>query len=427
MNIRAILAALLVVTAVLPAGVAAAAPDTDAPTPTIQYQTDGNETATNETANGTGENPDFADDQPAEYADDGTPGDAAGLRITPVTFGEEWMGVETTDSDAEYATTGPFAVFSLSTAAESARISQSAADAQLLEGDQTLRVDYAEDAAPVDGESYYEVELFFADGSTKTIGLTASQTSVSVAAADYAEYQGLIEEMKDPATERGFEATPEGLSEYHAWQQERVEIIESFLVERAEQLFALGIMAVQNPLAWVLALLALALAAFKREQMHGWMLDRIENDAGETARKDKQLRSAFREHVQASNEEYIGQMDEVNDQQAQYWRDSFDVYSVRQLAELAKRGPHNAPDDAVTDGGETAPAIAAIDADEIHDSWLAEAFSTNRLADPQEALTCIRAACVRMEAKYGLGHEYDTTRDAVESLLEDVRKQEASY
>jgi len=99
---------------------------------------------------------------------------------------------------------------------------------------------------------------------------------------------------------------------------------------------------VQNPLAWVLALMALALAAFKREQQHGWMLDRIENDAGETARKDKQLRSAFREHVQASNEEYIGQMD-VNDQQAQYWRDSFDVYSVRQLAELAKRGPHNTP------------------------------------------------------------------------------------
>jgi len=45
---------------------------------------------------------------------------------------------------------------------------------------------------------------------------------------------------------------------------------------------------VQNPLAWVLALMALALAAFKREQQHGWMLDRIENDAGETARKDKQ-------------------------------------------------------------------------------------------------------------------------------------------
>jgi len=44
---------------------------------------------------------------------------------------------------------------------------------------------------------------------------------------------------------------------------------------------------VQNPLAWVLALMALALAAFKREQQHGWMLDRIENDAGETARKDK--------------------------------------------------------------------------------------------------------------------------------------------
>jgi len=86
------------------------------------------------------------------------------------------MGTETTDSDAEYATTGPFALFSLSAPAENARIAQSAADAQLLEGEQTLRVDYDDDdAAPTDGESYYEVELFFEDGSTKTIGLTASR------------------------------------------------------------------------------------------------------------------------------------------------------------------------------------------------------------------------------------------------------------
>jgi len=50
MNIRAILAALLVITAALPAGAAAAAaPDTDASTPTIQFQTDdgANETDAN--------------------------------------------------------------------------------------------------------------------------------------------------------------------------------------------------------------------------------------------------------------------------------------------------------------------------------------------------------------------------------------------
>jgi len=69
----------------------------------------------------------------------------------------------------------PVRTFSLSAPAENARIAQSAADAQLLEGEQTLRVDYDDDAAPTDGESYYEVELFFEDGSTKTIGLTASR------------------------------------------------------------------------------------------------------------------------------------------------------------------------------------------------------------------------------------------------------------
>jgi len=87
--------------------------DTDASTPTIQFQTDdgANETDANNTTASSGENPDFEDDQPPEYADDGTPGAAAGLRVTPIDFGEEWMGTETTDSDAEYATTGPFALF----------------------------------------------------------------------------------------------------------------------------------------------------------------------------------------------------------------------------------------------------------------------------------------------------------------------------
>jgi len=249
---------------------------------------------------------------------------------------------------------------------------------------------------------------------------------VSVAASDYAEYQALIEEMEEPATERGFEATPEGLIEYHSWQQDRVEIIESFLVERAEQLFGVVVLAVQNPLAWVLALMALALAAFKREQQHGWMLDRIENDAGETARKDKQLRSAFREHVQASNEEYIGQMDEVNDQQAQYWRDSFDVYSVRQLAELAKRGPHNTPT--------TPPPMGRDGAGDRRDRRrrnpglvAREGVVDEPTRRPAGSADVHPRGLRRMEAKYGLGHEYDATRDAVESLLEDVREQEASY
>jgi len=184
---------------------------------------------------------------------------------------------------------------------------------------------------------------------------------------------------------------------------------------------------VQNPLAWVLALMALALAAFKREQQHGWMLDRIENDAGETARKDKQLRSAFREHVQASNEEYIGQMDEVNDQQAQYWRDSFDVYSVRQLAELAKaratqhprRRRHRWGRDGAGDRRDRRrrnPGLVAregvVDEPTRRPAGSADVHPRGLRPDGSE---------VRPR------HEYDATRDAVESLLEDVREQEASY
>lgn len=430
MKPRTIVLTLALVTALaIPAGVAAA----DAGDATsIEYaQTDD---ATNETTNestnesATGENPDFDDGDDPELADDGAPGDAQSLRVTPVQFDEPWLNTETTSSDEAYETSGPFAVFAISAPAENARIAQSSADAQLLDGEQTVKVEYDDDAAAENG-TLFQLELFFADGSQTTLELTAHQTAVSVDGAEYAAYATLIERMEDGATDRGFEATPEGTLAFQEWQEERVEIIESFLVERAEQLFALGVMFVQNPLAWVLALLVLAGASYRREQVHGFILDRMENDAGETARKHAQLKQAHREHVEAANEEYIGDMKEVTDQQAQYLRDAFDTYSVRQLAELAKRGPHDLDrnDDLAADGGDPEPAIARIDTEEVHESWLEPGFSTNRLSDPQEVLTCIRAALVRMDSKYGLGYQYAETREDLETLLEEISDSEARY
>ena len=156
-------------------------------------------------------------------------GTADRLRVSPITFGEDWIETRTTEADAEYNTSGPFAVFALSEPAQNVRIAQSGAEARLLEGDQTVRIDYQDDAAE-SGSTYFQLELFFQDGSSTTIDLTATQTSVSVASTEYAAYSGLIEDMKEDAEARGYGTSPDAMIEYHGFLMDRAELVESFVV-----------------------------------------------------------------------------------------------------------------------------------------------------------------------------------------------------
>jgi hypothetical protein len=180
-------------------------------------------------------------------------------------------------------------------------------------------------------------------------------------------------------------------------------------------------------LAWLVGLVSIIVIAYRREQTHGQINNIVENDAGETTRKQQELKTVYREHIEAANEEPISALPEINDQQEVYWRDAFDIYSIHQLAELARRGPTSTDAKAVTDGGSTVSAIAQIEAENIHDSWLAEAFSTNRLSSPQETLSGMRAALRRIESKYGMGHIYNETRGDVEELLEAVQDTEGGF
>jgi hypothetical protein len=353
-------------------------------------------------------------------------GTADRLRVSPITFGEDWIETRTTEADAEYNTSGPFAVFALSEPAQNVRIAQSGAEARLLEGDQTVRIDYQDDAAE-SGSTHFQLELFFQDGSSTTIDLTATQTSVSVASTEYAAYSGLIEDMKEDAEARGYGTSPDAMIEYHGFLMDRAELVESFVVERAKQLFSTFILIIQNPLAWVVGLLSIFLVAYRHESEHSQMLNIIENAASATARKQQQLEAFYQRDIETANEEPISELPEINEQQEVYWQNAFDVYSVQQLCNLARDGPHTDGDKVVTDGGEQSTAIAEIDAENIHDSWLAEAFSTNRLTGPQETLSGMLAALRRSEAKYGLGHIYGETRGDVEELLKEIQKTEGGY
>jgi len=402
-------------------GTVDSSPHTDGPVTALEETDDPEDTPENDTA----ENESEPIDGDANESDD--PGTADRVRVSPIELGDEdWLETTTEDSDEAFNTSGPFAVFALSEPAENVRIPQSDADASLVEGDQAIVVEYDADAAGA-SSSFFALEVFYPDGSEGQIDLYATDTEVSAAAAELEAYSGLIDDMSDSAEAEGYETDAEGVEEYYDWRVERAELVDSFLVERAAQLLMLALMAAENPLVWIILLAGIAVAAFRREQSHGWILDRIENDSGETARQQEQLEAEYRRDKQTANEEYIADLPEINDQQAIYWKDSFDIYSTLQLAELALRGPRDLEPDARTDGGTLESAVADLDAETIYDSWLAEAFTTNRLSGPQEALSCLKAALIRMEATYSMGHRYADARNDVEQLIDALNDKERGF
>lgn len=266
-----------------------------------------------------------------EVAED-APTAAETVRLTPVALEEEYLAVEVVDAEAEYETRGPFALFVASEALDSVRIAQSAADATVLEGERTILVEYDEEAAPEEDDVYFELELYFLDGSDTAVDLYASETDVSVEAAKLTEYAGLIDQMEQDAQAEGYESDPDGVEAYYDWQRERVELLENYLVEYAMGLVGLAFAAARNPLAWLLGLTTIAVLAYRRESSLGWILDRIENDAGEAHRKERELVTRFEQNILTADEEPLTALEAIGPQQAAYWKDTFGVTSVRQLA-----------------------------------------------------------------------------------------------
>jgi len=176
----------------------------------------------------------------------GAPTAASQVRITPEKFDEPFLAVSVRESDAAYETTGPFALFTLSREVEAARISQQPASAQVLAGGTQVKVSYADDAAPPGETSLYTLELFFEDGSSKSVELYARQTGVSVGAADLQDYAPVIEELREVSEAHGYGTSPDAMLSYLDWVNERADLIDGFLTKSAAQLMGLAIAASMN-------------------------------------------------------------------------------------------------------------------------------------------------------------------------------------
>ena len=372
---------------------------TDAP---VYPQADGNATANNSTTPTSG------------------PTAASQVRITPVKFDEEFLATTVQESDSVFETTGPFAVFSLSRDVEGARVTQDPASAQVLDGGRQVRVSYDDDAAPPGETSLYTLELFFADGSTKTVELNARKTGVSVAAADLQEYAPVIEELRELSEAHGYGASPDDMLAYLEWVNERADLIDGFLTESAARLMALALAASMNWLFWVLFLGVIALVAKWIQRRYGGLLEALQNDVGRAERKRRELELAYQEAKQTADEVPLEEVPAVGSN-ALYWRDGHGVRSAGQLARMAAFGAHRQTEDGLEQvhGG-----VADLDTENLGTSWLEPVLRGNRIPTAKQALGEIKATLEHMETKHNLGHLYRDARDDVAQLIDEIDEEE---
>lgn len=262
---------------------------------------------------------------------------AESARVTPVQFNREYLQVSAREGPEEaYNTVGPYVVFAVSERVATARIQQPKAQATVREGT-TVRVEYATDAAPPDETSLYTLELFFADGSSRTIKLYATRTDQIVASSDAKAGADFLDTMKQDAEDHGFNATIEGAERYHEWEKEQADILSNLFAPQFKKLLLWATATLQTPLALILMATAAILAAVYLLRSHGAKIRLYQQSKNLLKQSRRELIQAYRDDQHAADEMRLREIDEIG-RAAKYWEDRLDVHSAKQLADLMAYG-----------------------------------------------------------------------------------------
>lgn len=365
-----------------------------------------NETTTTATNNSTETTTPSAPGERPESAD--------AVRILPVQLEEDFVSVETDQQGARYNTSGPFVFFSLSEPVDQVAIQQPKAQATVLEGGRVVKVEYEDDAAPVGESSLYELDLFFEDGSSKTVELYAEQTSVSTGSAELKKYRPLIMDMLNDAQKNNFERSPDGAEAHYEAQKEDAQLLNSLFTEKAKRLFGSIAGIVANPLGIALILISAALLALWQIRKNGDALDFLSNDSGKAARKRERLWIEYKKQQQTAADEPL--RDVIGEMDALYWRDAYGVDSVAGLAELFRTGLPIERDGEIQHVG----GAEELEAETISASWLEAVCRDNRIPSPELALADGKKVLHRMVSKYGMGHVYQDDLERVRELIDEL-------
>lgn len=382
---------------------------------------------------------------PAESASDQPP-IAETARVTAVSFDEDYLRTSRTDANT-FNTTGPYAVFAVSQNVEAARVTEPKADAKVLDGGRTVRVSYADDAAPEGQRSLYTLELYFEDGSKRTFDLYASQTDQVVASAAVKEAQDLLDQMRDDAEEDGYEPTLEGIEAHYEQTKEDAEFFSNVFGPQFKALFAWIIFTVQTPFAVIGGAIVIIIAAWRILKIHGHKIRSLQQgiDLIEQARQTMYL--TYREQQDAADEERLEDVPEIGPLHI-YWQDAFGVQSVKQLADEFAWGrpatdeegniirdtdadPLTDDDGNVlrwSDGSPVYPAVMQHHgiadlrrADSLRDTWLEPVIRRDMLGDGATALAHAKRALMRMTTHHGQP-QYREARAKTRELLKDIEQ-----
>ncbi|WP_227132345.1 hypothetical protein [Halorubellus salinus] len=410
------LVALLAVACVLLAGVGAAAatPATQAATsapeavsgPVVTPDLSPNNTTTTTTA-------------PPENETSGgesRPEIAETARILPVNLESDVQKTTVASQGETFNTSGPFALFSVSEPVEQVAIQQDGAKASVLEGGQTVRVQYADDAAPVGKQSLYNLQIWFADDSSRSVELYAERTSISTGAASMKKYRPAIQDMLSDAEESGFERSPDGLENYYEATKEKAELLDHLLTKQAARLFASLVSIVANPLGIALVLGIMALLAVYLLRNNRQVLEILTNATGKSEQLRERLWIEYRKQQQSAADEKLRELDGVREMGEIYWSDAFEVDTTYGLAELFRDGvPVRRDGEIVKVGG-----VENLEADTIESGWIEAVCRPERLSSPEIALSHGQKALHRMITKYGMAHHYEDAYRRCGELLDEL-------
>ncbi|WP_135306354.1 hypothetical protein [Haloarcula amylovorans] len=409
----AVLVAILALSSVVMPAAAAATDSTPVrlDTPDTVAQTANNTTATN-TSNG--------------------PTTASQTRITPAIPDADYVSVTVVESDQRFNTSGTFATFALSEPVDAVRIEQPNARARVLGDGSVVQVQYDRKAAPGDNPSLYSVELFFADGSTRTFELLATNTDVTASPSINPAYEEHIEYFESQAEDMGYDADPEGVRAYVENREDRAQFFEGLWTDQIKTFIGLRFAQAASPLDWVAGITIIAIVAYWLNRQHGWVL-RIQQLAVSRA---ELVREAVRQEAErqrnAAAKHPLSEVDGIGNNAQRFWT-KMGVETVENMIQVACKGIVAADEHggAQTDedgniilahqGVDDLVAVEPLTERELRENtWLKPVILEGRLR-ASTALSHIENALLVAEKDYNRGAEVRETRMQVQELIRDLQ------
>lgn len=394
------------------AGTAAAQDSTATPTPTNE--------------SGGGEVVDVGSGAENESEDSG-PTMADGLRLSPVAFDKKYVKIETIEEDKRFNVTGNYAVFATNIDVKAARVAQPNAEARVLDGQRTIEVTFADEAAP--GTSvYYELELFFQDDSKYVVEIFVTNTDLMVASVEHKAAFALVERIKRDARQSDGDYDVEGngvqaAEDFYEDKKRTADIIENIFGPTLEKFQFWLIATVSSALA-IIVLCGLIIFFVRRVRKgHGWKLESLVNTPNLEDIKRQAMTFARLEDRQEAAEHPLHEVSEIGRDHV-YWIDGADVHTVKQLADLFHFGQPRFDGDEIVRDDDGNPVMEhngiedLVKADRLRDTWLEPVIRDGMLKE-QDAIAHGKSALDLMASQYS-EPGYRKSRLATRQLLDDL-------